>query len=117
MYRSIGAQRCRCNNTDCPRPIFLFQYRNHACLPAVKQQMVDMALNRAGLQQDNEGLLQYITVEQVQGIDHKVEAADAEEMCSFVGSKSQQRRLWHVIDHFLEQEEGTSGSILIHVTT
>jgi len=25
-----GPQRYRCNNTDCPRHIFLLEYRNHA---------------------------------------------------------------------------------------
>ena len=44
-----GAQRYRCNNTDCPRHIFLLQYRNHGRLPAVKQQRVDMALNGSGI--------------------------------------------------------------------
>ena len=44
-----GPQRYRCNNTDCPRHIFLLEYRNHGCLPAVKQQMVDMALNGSGI--------------------------------------------------------------------
>jgi insertion element IS1 protein InsB len=40
-----GPQRYRCNNTGCPRRIFLLEYQNHGRLPAVKQQMVDMALN------------------------------------------------------------------------
>src|ERR671922_2179372 len=44
-----GAQRYRCNNTDCPRHIFLLQYRNQGRLPAVKRQMVDMALNGSGI--------------------------------------------------------------------
>src|SRR6266478_8106500 len=44
-----GEQRYRCNNTDCPRPIFLLHYRNQGRLPAVKQPMVDMALNGSGI--------------------------------------------------------------------
>ena len=44
-----GEQRYRCHNTDCPRHIFLLAYRNHGRLPAVKQQMVDMALNGSGI--------------------------------------------------------------------
>ncbi len=44
-----GPQRYRCNHTDCPRHIFLLEYRNHGRLPAVKQQMVDMALNGSGI--------------------------------------------------------------------
>ena len=44
-----GPQRYRCNHTDCPRHIFLLEYRNHGRLPAVKHQMVDMALNGSGI--------------------------------------------------------------------
>ena len=44
-----GPQRYRCNNTDCPRHIFLLHYQNQGRLPAVKQQMVDMALNGSGI--------------------------------------------------------------------
>ena len=57
----------------------------------------------AGLQQVNEGLLQRIDAEQVQVIVHKVEAAEVDEMWSFVGSKCQQRWLWHAIDHHTGQ--------------
>ena len=45
-----GPQRSCCNNTACPRHIFLLEYRNHGRLPAVKQQIVDMALNGSGIQ-------------------------------------------------------------------
>ena len=34
---------------DCPRHIFLLHYQNQGRLPAVKQQMVDMALNGSGI--------------------------------------------------------------------
>ena len=44
-----GEQRYRCNNADCPRHIVLLQYRNQGRLPAVKQRMVDMALNGSGI--------------------------------------------------------------------
>src|SRR5215471_2642380 len=40
-----GTQRYRCNNRDCPRTIFLLQYRDKGRLPAVKQQIIDMTLN------------------------------------------------------------------------
>jgi len=39
----------------------------------------------------------------VQVIVHKVEAAEVDEMWSFVGRKSQQRWLWHAIDHYTGQ--------------
>jgi len=35
----------------------------------------------------------------VEVIVHQVEAAEVDEMWSFVGSKSQQRGLWHAMDH------------------
>jgi hypothetical protein len=39
----------------------------------------------------------------VQVIVHKVEAAEVDEMWSFVDSKRQQRWLWHAIDHHTGQ--------------
>ena len=39
----------------------------------------------------------------MQVIVHKVEAAEVDEMWSFVGSKCQQRWLWHAIDHHTGQ--------------
>jgi transposase-like protein len=44
-----GAQRYRCNNPYCPRRIFLLQYHNTGWEPAVKQQIVDMALKGSGI--------------------------------------------------------------------
>ena len=123
-----GVQRYRCNNTACPRHIFLLQYQNQGRLPAVKQRIVDMALNGSGIrdtarvlgvspttvietikkkepliQQANERLLQTLDPAQVEVIVHKVEEAEIDEMWSFVGSKSQQRWLWHAIEHYTGQ--------------
>ena len=44
-----GEQRYRCNNVTCERRIFLLQYHNTGRLPAVKRQMVEMALNGSGI--------------------------------------------------------------------
>jgi insertion element IS1 protein InsB len=44
-----GEQRYRCNNVDCARRIFLARYHNTGRLPAVKRQIVDMALNGSGI--------------------------------------------------------------------
>jgi transposase-like protein len=44
-----GEQRYRCNNVDCGRRIFLLQYHNTGRLPAVKRQIVEMALNSSGI--------------------------------------------------------------------
>ena len=45
----------------------------------------------------NEGLLQRLDAEQVQVIVHKVDAAEVDEMWSFVGNKGNPRWLWHAI--------------------
>jgi transposase-like protein len=44
-----GEQRYRCNHVECSRSIFLVQYHNTGQLPAVKPQIVDMALNGSGI--------------------------------------------------------------------
>jgi hypothetical protein len=128
-----GTQRYRCNNRDCPRTIFLLQYHDKGRLPAVKQQIVDMTLNGSGVRdivrvlrvssatvinvlkkkepavkQVNEKLLHTLDPPQVNVILRQVEQAEMDEMWSFVGSKSQQRWLWHAIEH-------RTGQILAYV--
>jgi insertion element IS1 protein InsB len=51
----------------------------------------------------NERLLQRCDPEQVDVILRKVEQAEVDEMWSFVGKKSEQRWLWHAIDHHTGQ--------------
>ena len=51
---------------------------------------------------------QKISSEEAEAEIYKVEAAEIDEMWSFVGKKAQQRWLWHAIDH-------TSGVILAYV--
>jgi insertion element IS1 protein InsB len=119
-----GTQRYRCNNRDCPRTIFLLQYQDKGRLPAVRQQIVDMTLNGSGVRdivrvlrvssatvidvlkkkepavkQVNERLLRTLAPPHVDVLLRQVDAAEMDEMWSFVGSKSQQRWLWHAIDH------------------
>ena len=128
-----GTQRYRCNNRDCPRTIFLLQYQDKGRLPAVRQQIVDMTLNGSGVRdivrvlrvssatvidvlkkkepavkQVNERWLHTLAPPQVDVILRQVDAAEMDEMGSFVGSKSQQRWLWHAIDHH-------TGQILAYV--
>ena len=122
-----GTQRYRCNNRACPRTIFLLQYADKGRLPAVKQQIVDMTLNGSGVRdivrvlrvssatvidvlkkkepavkQVNERVLHSLAPPHVDVILQQVDAAEMDEMWSFVGSKSQQRWLWHAIDHHRE---------------
>ena len=51
----------------------------------------------------NERLLHTLDSPQVDVILRQVDAAEMDEMWSFVGSKSQQRWLWHAIDHHTGQ--------------
>ena len=48
-WQANGEQRYRCNNGDCERRIFLGRYHHRGRLPAVKRQIVDMALNGSGI--------------------------------------------------------------------
>jgi insertion element IS1 protein InsB len=123
-----GTQRYRCDNLDCPRVIFLLQYHDKGRLPAVKQQIIDMTLNGSGvrdivrvlrvssatvidvlkkkeptIKQVNERLLKSSDPAQLDIILRQVEAAEMDEMWSFVGSKSQPRWLWHAIEHHTGQ--------------
>ena len=44
-----GAQRYRCQNAECHRTIFQLDYHDKGRLPAIKQQIVEMALNGSGI--------------------------------------------------------------------
>ena len=46
---AAGKQRYLCRNDDCPHRTFLQDYSYRACLPEVKQQMIDRALNGSGI--------------------------------------------------------------------
>jgi hypothetical protein len=92
------------------------QYQDKGRLPAVRQQIIDMTLNGSGVRdivrvlrvssatvidvlkkqepavkQVNERLLHTLDPPQVDIILRQVDAAEMDEMWSFVGSKSQQR--------------------------
>ena len=55
------------------------------------------------VKQVNERLLHTLDPPQVNVILRQAEQAEMDEMWSFVGSKSQQRWLWHAIDHHTGQ--------------
>ncbi len=42
-------QRYGCQNPDCTRVIFKLHYKNKACVPGVKQQIIEMAVNGGGI--------------------------------------------------------------------
>jgi len=129
---AAGKQRYKYCNLECSRQSFILNYTYQGYLPAVKQQIIDMALNRSGIRdtacvlkispttvieelkkkepelvQVNEPLIQQLRPTSVI-IAQRVEEAELDEMWSFVGSKKHQRWLWHAIDH-------KTGQILAYV--
>jgi insertion element IS1 protein InsB len=118
-----GAQRYRCNNGLCERRIFLLQYQDRGRAPAIRRQVVDMAINGSGIR-DTARVLR-ISPTTVIAVLKKVpalqavnpallpppclrdgtvrvqprRAAEMDEMWSFVGDKDTERWLWHAIDH------------------
>ncbi len=129
-----GKQRYRCRNSECSRCTFIREYAYRGYLPEVKQQIADMAINgrrscdtarvlkisrttvTETLKKDrhlrpvNEQRLAALEatqtiVDQCQWQDLE---AEADEMWSFVGSKQQQRWLWHAIGH-------DTGEVLAYV--
>ena len=46
---AAGKQRYLCRNEACSHRSFIRDYSYRACLPAVKQQMIDMAVNGSGI--------------------------------------------------------------------
>src|SRR5204863_3219462 len=71
--------------------------------------VIDVRKKKApAVKQVNERLLPTLDPPQVDVILRQVDTAEMDEMWSFVGSKSQQRWLWHAIDHH-------TGQILAYV--
>lgn len=128
-----GKQRYLCLNSDCPTKTFLLDYSYNGYLPEVKKQIIDMALNGSGirdtarvlgvsqgtviseikkkessLESVNQAVLNRLLPNEIIVDIQKVEGAELDEMWSFVGSKENQRWLWHAIDH-------ATGEILAYV--
>jgi len=128
-----GKQRYLCKNETCLTKRFILDYSNLGCLPKVKEQVITMAINGSGIR-DTARVLGISTSTVIQEIKkkesgleyvnqivlkellptniivniHKVDEAELDEMWSYVGKKSQQRWLWHAIDHH-------TGKILAYV--
>lgn len=45
---SKGKQRYMCRNKECSHRTFLLEYKNNACKPGVREQIVEMVMNGAG---------------------------------------------------------------------
>ncbi|WP_448285725.1 IS1 family transposase [Phormidesmis priestleyi] len=117
-----GKQRYQCRNPDCSRPGFILDYSYQAYLPEVRRQISDLLMNGSGirdtarvlkispttgiealkkerhLESVNPSLIQTLQPTQVK-IVKVAEDAELDEMWSFVGSKRQERWVWHGIDH------------------
>jgi insertion element IS1 protein InsB len=128
-----GTQRYLCQNTACAAESFLLDYCNRGCLPEVKQTIIDMSLNASGIRdtarvlpispdpglnelRKKEGALESVNTALLRLLNpgdiavdiERAGEAEMDEMWSFVGTKKDQRWLWHAIDH------GT-GAVLAYV--
>ena len=45
---STGRQRYLCRNNQCSHKTFQLEYKNNACRPGTKEQIVEMAMNGSG---------------------------------------------------------------------
>ena len=133
-HSETGKQRYRCCNDVCAHTTFMRDYTNVGCLPEMKSKVVDMALNAGGIRdtsrvlnvsppivikilrdkgEDLESVNHRILAsienhEDIQVVIKRCDEAEVDEMRSFVGKKSNQRWLWHAIDH-------ATGRILAYV--
>ena len=133
-FSETGEQRYRCCNDECSHVTFMCSYTNLGCLPEIENKVADMALNGSGIRDTarvleiapstvvkelrNKGFeLEYINrnvldniknPQDIQIVIKKYDEAELDEMWSFVGNKSNQRWLWHAIDH-------RTGEILAYV--
>ncbi len=129
-----GKQRFLCRNDACPHVTFIRDYTNLGCLTEIKNKVVDMALNGSGIRDTarvldispptvikelkkkaselepvNHDVLDYIeNIQDIHVVIKPYDEVELDEMWSFVGKKSQQRWLWHAIDH-------QTGKILAYV--
>jgi IS1 family transposase/transposase-like protein len=129
-------QRYLCQHADCPVQTFLLDYDDQGCVPEVKRKILNMAVNGSGirdtarvlnvspstvinelkktesaLESVNRAVLESLNPSDILVRIQKVEEgqeAELDEMWSYVGSKENQRWLWHAIDHH-------SGKVLAYV--
>ena len=118
-------QRHHCKNSACPTKIFMLDYCYNACTPGIKEKVVEMAINSSGirdtarvlsinkntvssiLKSKEESLVQvtpiFLSEKSETPLDVRLELvceeAEIDEQWAFVGKKSNQRWLWHAVDH------------------
>lgn len=44
-----GKQRYSCQNTECPKTVFILDHKNRGWVPEVKQKIIEMAMNGSGI--------------------------------------------------------------------
>jgi len=49
-----GKQRYQCKNVTCSKNTFILAYENKGCIPEIKKQIIEMAINGSGIR-DNHG--------------------------------------------------------------
>jgi insertion element IS1 protein InsB len=128
-----GKQRYQCKNEGCSKSTFILDYSYTGCFPEIKNKIIEMALNGSGIrdtarvldigrntviselkkkaseiQNVNHAFLKQLDGEEIEVVIYRVDEAEIDEMWSFVGSKENQRWLWHAIDRI-------SGKVLAYV--
>ena len=128
-----GTQRYLYHNTACSPQSFLREYRYHGRLPAVKRQIIARSLHASGVRDTarvlhispdtvlrelrqkaaalasvNTALLRTMDSDEILVDMQQAGAAEMDEMWGFVGTKGNQRWLWHAIDHH-------TGAVLAYV--
>lgn len=129
---SNNKQRYCCQNGACDRKTFIVGYDNKVWLSAIKEKIVDMAMNGSGIRDTSRVLsvsqgVVMATIKKGNSLSPinlsvlspndlaadsvdvvKVDEVEADEMWSFVQNKSNQRWLWHAISH-------ETGEVLAYV--
>ncbi len=120
-----GVPRYLCHNNQCRTKSFMLEYCYNACVPKVKEQAIEMAINGSGIR-DTSRVLEISKTTVISTLKAKeasliqvnpniktlklssesevrvklaCDVAELDEQWSFVGSKSNQRWLWLAIDH------------------
>ncbi len=124
-HNAYGEQRYRCQEPDCQTKTFMLKYRYRACEPGIKERIIDMAINGSGIR-DTGRVLKINKNTVINTLKNKASSlvqvnpkifelsasgelnvrleeacieAELDEQWSWVGNKSNQRWLWHAVDH------------------